>query len=90
MKVDIAALKVPNGWTADAKVWPGGSVIAFVAPAEMGGTVTVDFERRIFDGGYGRPGQLNLPSKNKKYTGRGWQDEIVSDATNWLQSVMTA
>lgn len=90
MKVDISSLKLPDGWVTDASVWPGGTVVALVAPVAIGGTVTIDFERRVFDGGYGRPGQVNLPSGTKKYAGRGWQETIVSDATNWLQSVMTA
>ena len=89
MKVDLATLKLPDGWVADASAWPGGAVVAIEAPASIGGFVTIDFDRRVFDGGYGRPGQVNLPSK-KKYMGRGWQEAIVSDAINWLTSVMTA
>lgn len=71
------------GWLADTNVWPGGAVIALEAPPAIGRIVTIDFERRVFDGGYGRSGQVNLTSK-KTYSGRGWQEAIVADATNWL------
>lgn len=55
-------------------------------PTELGGGfVTVDFERRVFGCGYGRP-RTNAGAA--EYTGRGWKDRIVRDAIEHLEHIM--
>lgn len=62
--------------------------ICIMRPAEIGGGfVTVDFERRIFSCGYGKPRQH---AGAKTYSGRAWKDQIVRDAIDHLESIMGA
>lgn len=56
-------------------------------PREIGGGfVTVDFERRIFSIGYGKPRQGATATE---YTGRGCKDRIVRDAIDHLERMMS-
>jgi hypothetical protein len=52
-----------------------------------GGIVSIDYDRRNFAVGYGT---THRAESTKKYAGRGWRDELVSDAVEWLESVMGA
>lgn len=61
--------------------------VCIMCPREIGGGfVTVDFERRIFSSGYGKPSQGATATE---YTGKGWKDRIVRDAINHLERVMS-
>lgn len=61
--------------------------VCFIRPRENGGGfVTVDFERRIFGSGYGKPRRAESTSE---YIGKGWKDRIVRDAIDHLERVMS-
>jgi len=61
--------------------------VCIVRPRELGGGfVTIDFERRLFTCGYGKPRQ---GATTTKYGGKGWKDRIVRDAIEHLERIMT-
>jgi hypothetical protein len=63
-----------------------GQCIVFERPREIGGGfVTVDLERRIFSGGYGWPREH---AGTKTYAGRGWKNQIIRDAIDYLEQAM--
>ncbi len=51
------------------------------------GFVSIDFQKRIFEGGQCIPNGLRSASGEKKYNGRGWQVQLVADAVAWLEIV---
>lgn len=60
--------------------------VCIMRPAEIGGGfVTVDFERRIFSTGYGKPRQGATPTE---YAGKGWKERIVRNAIDHLECIM--
>jgi hypothetical protein len=60
--------------------------VCIMRPREIGsGFVTVDFERRIFSTGYGKPRQSATATE---YTGKGWRERIVRDAIERLERMM--
>ena len=60
--------------------------VCIMRPREIGGGfVTVDFERRIFGTGYGKPRQ---GANTAEYQGKGWKDRIVRDAIDFLERTM--
>ena len=74
-----------EGWTHE---WlQDAECLCFMRPREVGGGfVTVDFERRIFSCGYGKPRDA---ASDTKYEGRGWKNRIIQDAIAHLESVMS-
>jgi hypothetical protein len=74
-----------EGWKHE---WLGDPhCVCIMRPREIGGGfVTVDFERRIFSTGYGKPRQGAMATE---YTGKGWKDRIVRDAIDHLERVMS-
>jgi len=61
--------------------------VCIMRPSELGGGfVTVDFERRLFGSGYGKP---RHGASTATYAGKGWKDRIVRDAIDHLEHVMT-
>lgn len=61
--------------------------VCIMRPREIGGGfVTVDFERRIFSTGYGKPRQ---GVTDTEYAGKGWKDRVVRDAIRHLERVMS-
>jgi len=74
-----------EGWQHE---WlPDRWCLCFMRPREVGGGfVTVDFERRIFSTGYGKPREH---AGDVQYTGRGWADRLARDAVDYLEGVMT-
>ena len=61
--------------------------VCIMRPRELGGGfVTIDFERRIFSTGYGKPRQ---GATTAEYAGKGWKDRIVRDAIDYLECVMS-
>jgi len=77
------SLKLPEGWLLYP--YPPGNVAYLDRPG--GGSVTIDFDERIFSGGVGRPHPLTSKA-TVTYSGRGWRDKLVSDACEWLEGVM--
>lgn len=76
--------EMSEGWTVD--YWPTGELVSITRPNEIGGgIVTICFAKRVFAGGYGHP---HHPASTKQYKGRGWMDQIVRDAVDWLEEVM--
>jgi hypothetical protein len=60
--------------------------VCIMRPQELGGGfVTVDFERRLFGSGYGKPRQ---GASDANYGGKGWKDRIVRDAIDHLERTM--
>lgn len=75
-----------EGWTHEQLA--DCHCICLVRPRELrGGFVTIDFERRVFGCGYGRPRQH---AGSSTYAGRGWQERILRDAIDHLEAIMTA
>lgn len=75
-----------EGWTHE--FLPDGQCVCFTRPAEIGGGfVTVDFQRRVYGTGYGKP---HRSASTTDYSGKGWKDRIVRDALNHLERVMSA
>lgn len=61
--------------------------VCIMRPREIGGGfVTIDFERRLFSTGYGKPRQGATATE---YTGKGWKDRIIRDAINQLERMMS-
>jgi hypothetical protein len=57
------------------------------APRELGGGfVTIDFERRLFSTGYGKP---RHGATAIEYSSNGWKDRIVRDAIDHLGRIMS-
>lgn len=86
----IKKLSLPIGWSAEpisCKAASPNTLFALIRPTPGGGIVTIDFERRIFAGGFGAPNR-NLVASKKQYKGAGWKESIVQDAIKWLDSVM--
>lgn len=85
----VSELEYPEqreGWTHEQLL--DGSRVCITRPRELGGGfVTIDFERRVYGTGYGKPRQH---AGKEKYTGKGWRDRIVRDAIDHLEAVMTA
>jgi hypothetical protein len=62
--------------------------VCIMRPSEIGGGfVTIDFERRIYSTGYGKPRQSATPTE---YIGKGWKDRIVRDAIDHLERMVSA
>lgn len=78
-------LDLPEGWTHETLVGSGKVLVCLARPG--GGFVTIDFERRIFAGGMGRPND-HLKGSTLVYEGRCWKQNIVKDAIAWLDGVM--
>jgi len=75
-----------EGWTQERL--QDDKCVCILRPRELGGGfVTIDFERRIYGCGYGKPRQH---AGTRAYTGRGWQDRILRDAIDHLEAIMTA
>jgi hypothetical protein len=61
--------------------------VCIMRPREIGGGfVTIDFERRLFSTGYGKPRQGATATD---YAGKGWKDRIVRDAIDHLERTMS-
>lgn len=72
-----------EGWTHEQLL--DKHCVAIMRPRELGGGfVTVDFERRIFSCGYGKPREH---AGKTTYTGRGWKHQIVRDAVAHLDAM---
>ena len=60
--------------------------VCIMRPREIGGGfVTIDFERRIFSTGYGKPRQGATATE---YAGKGGKDRIVRDAIDHLERII--
>jgi len=71
---------IPSGWTYEPMV----GMRNFAVIKGPDGFVSLDFERRLFRGGWTTIGR---PASTEKYTGRGWKSRLVTDAVKWLQQV---
>lgn len=74
-----------EGWTVE-RIQIDGKIFAICRPQEIGGGfIGIDFNRRVFDAGYGPPSR---PKNTVEYAGRSWKDRIVADAVAYLNAVM--
>jgi hypothetical protein len=74
-------VSLPIGWKFE---FIGDEHTVFFAPNKEG-MVTVDYHRRGYRSGINTSGPiLNVTS----FTGRGWKDNLETDAVTWLQSVL--
>lgn len=87
MSTAPAKLDLPEGWKHEFLVGSGKSLLCLERPGSGGGFVTIDFARRIFAGGMGRPYD-HLKASTQVYEGRCWKQNIIKDAVAWLDSVM--
>jgi hypothetical protein len=83
-------LRIPDGWTfEDLPRQPDHMLLSTPSPGLY--MVTIDFRLRGFRTGYSTTGRLvgeEWNKKRKKYSGRGWRQEIVNDAVAHLQEVL--
>lgn len=84
-KIRPGSLSIPKDWIAE-EVEVNVISLRRLSGVEAG-FVTIDFAKRIFAGGYGRPHELHAKN-TRSYSGRGWQQVIVEDAIKWLNLVM--
>lgn len=72
----------------DPRATPGRRLRVHSASTRIGGGfVTIDFVRRIYSCGYGKPRQH---AGDNTYKDKGWQDRILRDAIEHLEAIMTA
>lgn len=64
-----------------------GKCVCIQRPRELGGGLArIDYEVRTYSFGYGKP---RRHARTGTYTGNGWQDRILRDAIDHLETVMT-
>ena len=84
--VDLQYHEQQEGWTHEQL--QDRHCVCIMRPRELGGGfVTIDYERRIYSCGYGKPRQH---AGKGSYVGKGWQNRILRDAIDHLDSIMTA
>lgn len=75
---------IPEGWTKEAFCRDNtGNVIVLNVPSQ--GSVTIDFNRRWWNLGYGYSSLFSdsgCNSAGKKYAGRTWRNDLLQDAIN--------
>jgi len=74
------SISLPDGWTSEPCYGRDAEVIT--SPSHV--FVTVDWSNRGFRSGITTIGTL---MGAKKYTGRGWRQQLVDDAVSWLSSL---
>lgn len=92
-KTELHGATLPEGWTA---IRPRGFgdylLIERVAPGTKhpGGFVTINMQRRIFDGGECFPVRHTPDGKGGpgEYMGRNWKKRLIEDACHWLEKTM--
>ncbi|MEJ8837622.1 hypothetical protein [Ramlibacter sp. AN1133] len=79
---------LPQGWTLE--VFMGDpDIVVINRPRELGGGMTtMDFRRRVFSPGYGRPHFFPRDFQQHPYKGRGWKRTFVGEACAWLEATM--
>lgn len=77
---------LPADWSATPYGGRQDMVVLERPRGSGGGYATIDFARRVFATGCGTPHVPVTP--DKKYRGRGWQQQLVADAVNHLNAVM--
>jgi len=83
-------LCIPDGWTLEPLPrQPDYALLSTTEPRRY--MATIDFDHRGFRSGYSTTGRYvgeewNKP--RKKYTGRGWKQQLVDDAVAHLQEVL--
>jgi len=75
--------QVPEGW--EEKPFKGYKDLVEISAPDKAGFVTVDFGKREFRAGYTVHGKAD---STKAYAGRGWRDELRSDAVAWLANIV--
>lgn len=80
---------LPEGWTSEEpKHWP--DLVYVERPRETGGgAVSLDFKLRVWDSGIQCPRRFPSSVEKKQYGGRNWKRQMVKDACEWLEMVMT-
>lgn len=84
-----AGLRIPEGWTLEPlERQPDYMLLSTSAPRYM---ATIDFEHRGIRSGYSTTSRYvgetwNTP--RKKYSGRGWKQQLVDDAIAHLREVL--
>lgn len=83
-------VRVPDGWTIEMMPRIPDQLV-LNTPSPLRYTVTIDFGKRGFRGGYSSDGRLvgdEWNKKRKKYGGRNWRKELVDDAIAHLQEIL--
>ena len=79
----MKAFQLPEGWTREQM--PHSTHCEVMHAPDQAGMVTVDFERREFRLGYSVHGPRD---SRYAYIGRGWRDELCSDAIKHLSEML--
>lgn len=81
---------LPSGWKAEVLKRELLVIERVALDADWtGGVVTIDFKRRIFNGGRDQPHQHVGGMYCSGYGGSYWKKHIVEDAISWLEETMT-
>lgn len=80
---------VPQGWVIEEFPRDPDIVVLNRPQDTGGGMVSIDFTKRVFDGGYQMPRNFPQDVERKKYGGRGWKEQLARDASSWLEKAMT-
>lgn len=77
---------LPVGWECERMPGEGEKYFVVLSAPNRQGYVTVDFLGRVFRSGmssHGPPVDITVYRE-----GRGWKNKLITDAVNWLQSVL--
>jgi hypothetical protein len=83
-------LQIPDGWTMEPLPRQPDYALLQTPPSPQY-MATIDFARRGFRSGYSTTGRFvgeDWKKPRKKYTGRGWKQQLVDDAVAHLREVL--
>jgi len=91
MTPNLHGATLPANWRAEQYGRTGNDEVTIerVDPSAKfsGGSVTINFKRRIFSGGSSSP---YFHKGTSTYAGRNWKKQIIEDACEWLEKEMTS
>lgn len=74
---------LPPGWSSEVA---GNSHLLIIATVEtLKLYITLDFDKRGYRNGYSTTGPMDSTTV---YVGRGWKEQLISDAVQRLRSVL--
>jgi hypothetical protein len=86
-------LTIPEGWTLEDYSARDPDFIVLIMPAPLMMFATIDLKKRGFRSGITTIGLMSGHTltkrgyRGKKYEGRGWMQQIIDDAVDYLKKV---